>query len=382
MTTAIDLFEKLSAQYKAEKPFVIYRKANTDEVKAMLQQDQEIYFGEDIGASGFIFAPFNSEDHSYLIPEENSEQWCFRSDLSEDSNFKNESETEVFDFAFQKKDQQAHETLVQSGIDAIRDGLFKKVVLARSEKLIIPDPDPFKIFKKLLKQYDAAFVYLWYHPRTGVWMGATPETLISTERTHFKTMALAGTQVYEGSEEVAWRPKEAEEQQFVTEYILGSLQELEGVREVNATNPFTARAGNLLHIRTDITGQMSSKNDLAEIVKTLHPTPAVCGLPRDQAFKFIQENETYSREYYSGFLGEVNLKTETKRNSNRKNQENQQFAAISRRSDLYVNLRCMKLVQDQATIFVGGGITKDSNAGEEWMETVNKAQTMKAVLVK
>jgi isochorismate synthase len=42
----------------------------------------------------------------------------------------------------------------------------------------------------------------------------------------------------------------------------------------------------------------------------------------------------------------------------------------------------MKLVDGKARIYVGGGITKDSNAGEEWMETVNKSQIMKSVLVK
>jgi len=76
------------------------------------------------------------------------------------------------------------------------------------------------------------------------------------------------------------------------------------------------------------------------------------------------------------------MRSEHKRNSNRRNQENQQFASINEKTDLFVNLRCMKLKDGNARIFMGGGITKDSNAADEWVETVNKAQTMKAVLVK
>ena len=82
------------------------------------------------------------------------------------------------------------------------------------------------------------------------------------------------------------------------------------------------------------------------------------------------------------FLGELNFKTEKKRNGNRRNQENQQFSAILKQTSLYVNLRCMKLKDGDARIYIGGGITRDSDPAHEWMETVNKAQTMKSVLVK
>ncbi|MGA9588739.1 MAG: chorismate-binding protein, partial [Salegentibacter sp.] len=156
--------------------------------------------------------------------------------------------------------------------------------------------------------------------------------------------------------------------------------------------PYTARAGNLLHLRTNIIGslgpsrgaehQRSESSNLKQIVKALHPTPAVCGLPREAAKKFILENENYDREFYTGFLGELNLKTEIKRNNNRRNQENQAYASILNQTSLYVNLRCLKLDGGIANIYVGGGITKDSKPSQEWEETENKSQTMKSVLVK
>lgn len=383
MIESIDFFQNLNDLLRDKKPFVVYRKPGSDTVKALLQKDTISHRLNDFSESGFVFAPFNAESSPYLIPVEESDffEISFPSETTLDDSFEDDLSLGV-DFEFMEVDQKNHEKLVQKGIDNIKKGGFQKVVLARSEKVQVYDPDPTRIFKDLLKKYPQAFVYLWFHPDTGYWIGATPEALLNVERTRFKTMALAGTQLYHGKIDVEWGRKEVEEQEFVKDYILESLKKLKGVENVSSSSPYSAKAGNLLHICTDISGGLNSQDDLGALVKALHPTPAVCGLPKEKALSFILENEEHSREFYSGYLGELNMKSEHKRNSNRKNQENQQFAAISKKTDLFVNLRCMKLKDGNARIFVGGGITKDSNAADEWMETVNKAQTMKSVLVK
>ena len=224
-------------------------------------------------------------------------------------------------------------------------------------------------------------MYYWFHPETGIWLGATPETLLNVERDKFKTMSLAGTQSFQGTSNVNWGEKEIEEQQIVTDSILENLKDkVSGA--IHKSEPYTTRAGNLLHLQTDIQGMLNTKSRLKNLLLALHPTPAVCGLPKEKAKKFILENENYDREFYSGFLGELNMKKEIKRNSNPRNQENQAYASILKQTSLFVNLRCMKLEAGKASLFIGGGITKDSNAADEWQETVNKSQTIKAVLVK
>ena len=82
------------------------------------------------------------------------------------------------------------------------------------------------------------------------------------------------------------------------------------------------------------------------------------------------------------FLGELNLQKNVQRSRNRRNVENLAYRAVKQETALFVNLRCMKIEDKLASIFVGGGITKDSNPEAEWEETVNKAQTMKKVLFK
>ena len=112
----------------------------------------------------------------------------------------------------------------------------------------------------------------------------------------------------------------------------------------------------------------------------MHPTPAVCGYPKQKAKDFILQNETYSRAYYTGFLGELNLKQSKTRNTNRRNVENNAYATVKTYSNFYVNLRCMQFKDDKALIYVGGGITKDSVAENEWEETLNKTKTIGNVL--
>jgi isochorismate synthase len=210
-------------------------------------------------------------------------------------------------------------------------------------------------------------------------LGATPETLIQVEGSRFKTMALAGTQKYEGTVDVTWQNKEKEEQQFVTDFIVSSLQA--SVSSIQVSETKTIQAGNVLHLQTSISGILNFKLiNLKQVLEALHPTPAVCGLPKESSMQFIINNENYNREFYTGFLGELNFQEKTTRNTNRRNVENNAYSSIKNVSNLYVNLRCMQISNNNALIYIGGGITKDSNPEAEWKETVTKAEVMKKVL--
>lgn len=135
-----------------------------------------------------------------------------------------------------------------------------------------------------------------------------------------------------------------------------------------------------MHLRSKISGVLNPENGLRVIIQKLHPTPAVCGLPKDVTFRFILDNEAYNREFYTGFFGELNLKQSKTRNTNRRNVENNAYASVKNVSHLFVNLRCLQIKDNQALIYVGGGITKDSDPELEWEETVAKSKTVKNLL--
>ncbi|TYB76408.1 chorismate-binding protein [Bizionia myxarmorum] len=373
-----DFLERIQEQLTQELPFVAYRKPKESNVQSFLQVDSILHKTTEFLESGFVLAPFNLEEMSVLIPSESSELIISDEDTLEEiesRDYSNKS-SEIINEVSVKKN---HISLVEKGIEAIQENVFSKVVLSREEPVLLTEKNPIQIFKKLLASYPTAFVYVWYHPKVGLWLGATPETLLQIENREFKTMALAGTKVYKGTTDVVWEAKELEEQQIVTNFIVSNLENQ--LQALKVSKVETAKAGTLLHLKTHISGRINMEaSSLTRIIKSLHPTPAVCGMPKEAAKSFIMENEHYKRDFYTGFLGELNLKKEVSRNANRRNVENHAYFSIKTASNLFVNLRCMQIKNNEALLYIGGGITDGSNPIKEWEETVSKSETMKKVL--
>lgn len=337
-------FEKIiENQLNKQRPFVLFRKPDTHIVSAWFESDQPKFEGSET----FVFAPFFDGKILKIYQQD-----C---DVFEFSNINQYNNKSIVNYSYSDNEKNQFEVLVQKGIDAIQNGDFQKVVLSRSQNLDC-SISAFTIFKRLLSQYASAFVSLWYHPISGIWIGATPEKLLEVTDKKFQTMALAGTQAYQNQEEVIWREKEKSEQKWVTDFILNKLEDK--TSSIAISEPKTHRAGNLLHIRTDISGVIKAEESLDTLIDLLHPTPAVCGMPKQAARDFILKNEGYDRAYYSGYLGEQS----------------------SENADLYVNLRCMSLSENIATLYMGCGITHDSIPALEFEETVNKSRTIAQVL--
>lgn len=350
-----DFFIKVKQQFEQKLPFVIYSKPNIDKVLGLLQKNNQLHLTDDFTENGFVFASFDSQQF-LLIPENESE--LIEIEFTPNPINKN-TNSDTFVDEFSKNN---YEKLVQKAIDAIEKENFSKVVLSREELVDLPNFDLVSLFEKLVNSYPKAFTYCWFHPEIGLWIGATPERLLKANGNKFHTVALAGTQLFKNNEPVIWKNKEQIEQQFVTDYILETLKNV--TSDIEISSPYNLIAGNLLHLKTDIKGSINDDASLKQLVLLLHPTPAVCGLPKKNANEFIIEYEGYYRSFYAGFLGEINKNYET---------------------DLFVNLRCMQIQSKldiyQAHLYIGCGITKDSNPKNEWQETVNKAMTMKNIIL-
>lgn len=220
-------------------------------------------------------------------------------------------------------------------------------------------------FVKLCKEYPSAFVSVVSTQEFGTWLTATPEMLIDVNAEGiFKTMALAGTQKYEQGKslhEVAWTDKEIEEQAMVSRYIINRLKEIR-LREFIEEGPMTVRAANLTHLCSTFTVDTkatSFPNLGGVMLNLLHPTSAVCGMPKEPALELVSKIERHDRKFYTGYLGPVNVNGET---------------------SIYVNLRCMKLFKDKANLFAGAGVTAFSNPEKEWEETELKCNTLLNVI--
>ncbi len=359
--------------------------ANTRDIIIDFSQGKNLsHLHLDEMGSGFIFHPFSSENHQIKFincdihiseNKETRKRQLVHSTISSEalnSLFQNFSDyqKDFEDSQIQTKNQVEMDQIQKSGfielvqktIGEIQKDKFQKAVIARTKEIELPKAfNSFEFFDSLCSIYQNAFVYISYIPNIGIWLGATPENLINinTEK-QFQTTALAATQPYLEHiplEDTTWSQKDIEEQAMVSRYIVNCFKKIR-LREFEEVGPRTHLSGNLVHLKTDYKVDMETVAfpQLGTVMlELLHPTSAVCGLPKETSLDFILANEGFDREYYSGFLGPVNMQDET---------------------NIFVNLRCMKLLNTHAKLYSGAGIISNSNPEKEWNETEIKMDTL------
>jgi isochorismate synthase len=334
-----------------DKSFVVWRKPG-EPVKMIVAQSviafrQELLDGI-LTKDGYLIAPFDVENHPFVF-------------LSGDVH-----EVEM-DSLPQKVNAACNTPLVADAdtylkqahtyISQIQGGHLHKVILSRVINEELKDANLSGVFAQLCSKYASAYVFWFYTPYTGMWMGATPELFLRKQDDECFTVALAGTRKGENDEAGSWQQKELHEQELVSDFIRNVLQSHHAEALVQQ-GPETVQAGQMKHLRTSFQFKVNANDALDTLILDLHPTPAVCGLPKDAAMTLIRETEQHDRSFYGGFNGYVG----------------------GGNVQLFVSLRCMQLSSGNAFLYVGGGITGASDAHAEWDETVLKSQTLLSVL--
>lgn len=304
----------------------------------------------------FIFSPFNPKGAYPTIAFYPKEEYIENDSSNVEASFP------VFTLENGPDTKEEYCKQIELLTGKMKEGQLQKCVLSRRMDIDKPEESlaP-EMFFQLCNRYPDAFVSIVHVPGVFTWLGATPERLLKVRGQQAHTTALAATRPFEGvlPELSAWNEKEREEQQLVTDFILKVLKKSD-IQAVECTGPRSVQAGNLVHLKSDIHFSINHRADVVSLIKALHPTPAVCGLPRGKALKMIASLEPNDREYYAGYLGLVS------------NDE----------MELYVNLRCMRWFRGKASLFVGGGITSASVPEQEWDETNFKAHTLLDVIEK
>ena len=244
-----------------------------------------------------------------------------------------------------------------SFLNGIQQLGLDKAVFSRVKSRIFPLSEAENLFHELCQTYPKACVYLLSSELLGTWIGATPEILVEIHQGQLFTMALAGTKKSNTKEE-GWGGKEMKEQAYVTAFVEEKLKRL-NVRSLEVLGPYDYQAGPVTHLRTDICG-VAENIPTIDIVKGLHPTPAVSGLPQREAMELISSVEYHHRMLYTGIVGWLG-KEHTR---------------------LFVNLRCAQLQENEAFLYLGGGFTTESIPELELDETENKSKTLIACMEK
>jgi isochorismate synthase len=362
------IYEALKICLDKRLTFAAYRLPGQSDITLVIQEDHDVIelntISELTEKDGFLIAPFyaGQGNSTFLIRPD----ILIRNTVSEAEIEQIESISAVYMNGAEHITPE--ETLkedfiiqVEDTLEAIETGEYEKIVLSRV-KIIDGDYTTrlADIFKLLTDLYSNAFVYL-FRVRHQCWIGASPEPLICTSGDQLITVSLAGTRPYnEANLEIAkWNKKEIIEQENVTRYIKKVLEDYK-IKKYEMKGPYTKKAGQLLHLRTDFIFPLNLlKKKLYSFIGALHPTSAVCGMPMVKAREFITSIEYHNREYYAGFLGPV---------------------GIDDKLQLFVTLRCMKVFEHHLALFVGGGITADSVPEDEWEETEIKAETLLSVV--
>lgn len=301
---------------------------------------------------GFVIAPFDQEKYPTIhIPAETPITLNqINGLLSKLSGKVSKVTGQLFPPDSTPRDQ--YDETIADAIELIRGKVVDKIVISR---VIVGNGkvDPEVTFNKLIQNYRNAFVFCFYTPLTGLWIGASPERLISYHTGNVKTMALAGTLPVDSDR--PWDNKNLNEHNIVKEFILSAFRE-KGL-DTKAGPTITVDAGPVKHLKTEISGVFRDRksSSVLKLAEELSPTPALSGFPQHKTVELIRQLENHTRGYYGGFIG---------------------FTDIEGECDLFVNLRSMLLTQDRFCLFSGSGIMESSTSEEEWTETEMKAQTL------
>lgn len=263
-------------------------------------------------------------------------------------------------------DEEEWTRMVHWALDSIYEGSLDKVVLARRVALKLDPPmDPLLVLGHLQGATPGCFHFA-IRPRSGpAFVGASPERLFRRSGAHITSEAVAGTRPrgHTDAEDEALReellnsPKERREHAFVESTVRTDLEQVcTSVRIPDGTDELALARGRHLHSR--IEGTLRSGATTTEVLEVLHPTPAVGGVPTDDAISAIRSQEPFDRGWYAGPVGWIG-------------EEEAEFA---------VGLRAGLAWKNRLALFSGAGLVQGSEPAREWEEIEQKIGDFAAIM--
>ena len=247
----------------------------------------------------------------------------------------------------------------------IRAGELDKVVLAREITVTADTPiSVATVLLRLSQQYPGCYLYL-----VDGFCGASPELLVSRSGDVVRAQPMAGTKPRRGdpeadavlAAELLASPVYRHEHQVTIDAVHDTLLSFSSYVDY-APEPSVVPLANVVHLATEVEGRLSHPPaSVLELVGALHPTPAVCGRPREAALAVIAELEQLDRGRYAGAVGWVDAAG------------NGAWA---------VSIRGAEIEGTVARVISGNGMVGDSDPPTELIETRAKLQAMLAAIVR
>ena len=257
---------------------------------------------------------------------------------------------------------------VADALDAISDGSLSKVAVARSEAWRTPTaPSVSTLLDSAGRRFPDCFRFC-VEPADGpAFVGASPERLVAVADGAVRVDALAGTAHRGGddAEDAALGDglladdKERREHGSVVDYVRDALRPVCATLNVSDV-PGLLRLANVQHLHTPISGQLANGEGVLDLAERLHPTPAVGGMPRDDAMEWLASHEVLERGWYSGGVGVV---------------------GSDGQGELCVAIRSGLVNGTTTRLYAGAGIVRGSVPDREAAEVDHKLRGLREVLV-
>ncbi|MBP6116068.1 MAG: isochorismate synthase [Neisseriaceae bacterium] len=257
----------------------------------------------------------------------------------------------------------AYKEAVARAVLTIQNHELSKVVLAQAQRLTLTHPiNTVGALARLLAQNPSGYTYSVPVRERGVFIGASPELLVRQQGQYIECFPLAGTAVRAlapeqdqfNADQLLSSLKNQHEHRLVVEDIVQRLAPLVTELSVSET-PELVCTSQVWHLGSKITGRLVQKGHVLDLVSLFHPTPALCGSPRDAAAAFIQVAEPFRRHYFSGAVG---------------------WCDAHGNGEWAVAIRCAEIKGHEVVVYAGAGIVADSDPEEEWVETMNKQKVI------
>ncbi len=257
--------------------------------------------------------------------------------------------------------------IITDATERMKAGELQKVVLSRVCELRFADRiDVDDALDVLREKYAGTYLFLFEPSPYLAFYGATPELLVRVTGREVETMALAGSikrgATFAEDEALAHEllddSKNRQEHAFVADAIRERLTPLTDSLDISAA-PDVLRLSNIQHLHTPVRGHLKRKMGVLPLVEALHPTPAMGGVPQEQALDYIAAAEPVPRGWYASPVGWIDDKLDGA------------FA---------VAIRSAISQKERVWLYAGAGIVADSLPQKEWDETALKFKPMLSAL--
>ncbi len=195
--------------------------------------------------------------------------------------------------------------VVNRGIQLIEKGILEKIVLANRIKIKFKNKlDLIEILKRLKKNHPNTCRYVWKRNSNDILFGASPEKLFSFTKPNLTLEALAGTISTDSNfKKLLKSTKDLKEHNYVTQYLIQCL-EVSKIKNFKKSDIKVNSFGDISHLQTLIFSKVENICPF-ELLKNLHPSPAVCGYPKNAALDWINTLESFPRGNYASPMGWV-----------------------------------------------------------------------------